>query len=153
MKVSSRFKPLWFPTSPAHYRHLSFCQGHEKKKLRNSSDPSFPLLPRQLPALPDRQHAAGRHRDHRRRPAAAVSRRPLRPLVLQLPRRPGLRRRPPDVLDPRGPGSEWVVSALLSPVGGRVARIIDEQAGCRLRLLCVCLQRHKFPINETNYFQ
>lgn len=86
-----------------------------RKKLRNSSDPSFPLLPRQPPALPDRQHAAGRHCDHRRRPAAAVPRRPLRPLVLQLPRRPGLRRRPPDVLDPRGPGSEWVVSALLSP--------------------------------------
>lgn len=90
--------------------------------------------PRQLSALADRQHAAGRHRDHRRRPAAAVSRQPLRPLVLQFPRGPGLRRRPPDVLDPRGPRSKWMVSALLFDCG-RVAWMMnwgaaDGDVGC-----------------------
>lgn len=118
MKVSSWFKPFWFPTSPgALPPSLLLSKVTEKKKVKKfvrfSARSVFPSAPRQLPALPDRQHAAGRHRDHRRRPAAAVSRRPLRPLVLQLPRRPGLRRRPPNVLDPRGPGSERVVSVLL----------------------------------------
>lgn len=103
------------------------CRKSVKVVTINARSVFFSPL-RQLSALPDRQHATGRHCDHRRRPAAAVPRQPLRPLVLQFPRRPWLPWRPPNVLDPRCPGSKWMVSVLLF-----ACCLNDELTSCRRR--------------------
>lgn len=68
-----------------------FCVAH--KQRLNEVKMNDPVFFRKLPALAHRQHAAGRHRDHRGRPAAPPPAPPLRPVVVQLPRRRGLRRR------------------------------------------------------------
>lgn len=67
----------------------------------------LPLAPfRKLPALADGQHAAGWHRDHRGRPAPSPAATPLRPVVVQLPRRRGLRRRRDAAVGQRASHSE-----------------------------------------------
>lgn len=73
----------------------------------------FSLLLRQLPALSDREHAAGWYRDDRRRPAALVSRPAFWPIVLQFPRRHGLRGGESSQLDPWAAQSEWKVGSAL----------------------------------------
>lgn len=70
----------------------------------------LPLAPfRKLPALADGQHASGRHRDHRGWPSPPPAATPLRPVVIQLPRRRGLRRRRDTTVGQRAARSEWQV--------------------------------------------
>lgn len=67
----------------------------------------FPLVPfRKLPALADCQHASGRHRDHRGRPPPPPAATPFRPVIIQLPRRCGLRRRRDAAVGQRATRSE-----------------------------------------------
>lgn len=71
------------------------------------------LVPcRKLSALADRQHAAGRHGDHRGRRATAPPSQPLRPIIVQLPRRCGLHRWHDAALGQRAAPSEWQVGKL-----------------------------------------
>lgn len=64
---------------------------------------------RKLSALTDRQHAAGWHCDHRGWPAAPPPAPPLRPVIVQLPRRCGLHCWRDAAVGQRAARSEWQV--------------------------------------------
>lgn len=80
--------------------------------------PTF-LFFSKLPAFPDGQHAAGRYSDHRGRSASPPAATPVRPVVLQLPRRRSLHGRRDSAVGQRAAQPEWRVGVFVSSSSSR----------------------------------